>query len=41
MEIGRLEQRQNYVYTHIAQSNIERYKNEMWHFCNESSTQNP
>lgn len=29
------------IYTHIARSDIERYKNEMWRFYNENAEQNP
>lgn len=29
------------IYTHIARSDIERYKNEMWEFYNNSTEQNP
>jgi len=27
------------IYTHIARSDIERYKNEMWKFYNDTSPQ--
>lgn len=42
MEIGGWsnDKTMNEIYTHIARSDIERYKNEMWRFYNENTEQN-
>ena len=41
MEIGGWsnDKTMNEIYTHITRSDIERYKNEMWNFYNDTSSQ--